>query len=122
MILLVVWVASWLLAPLITRALAMGISRRREYLADAMAAQFTRNPMSLASALDKIEKAGAPTKSIKGGVSHLCIADPLGRLVTAKVGFWGDLFATHPPMALRVARLRAMAFQAQKAGGDIPPE
>ena len=122
MILLVVWLASWLLAPLITRALAMGISRRREYLADAMAAQFTRNPMSLASALDKIEKSGAPTKSIKGGVAHLCIADPLGRSVTSKVGFFGDLLATHPPMALRVARLRSMAFQAGNSRGDLPPE
>jgi Zn-dependent protease with chaperone function len=46
--------------------LALGISRKREYLADAMAAQFTRNPMALADALDKIEKAGAPTKSHQG--------------------------------------------------------
>lgn len=122
LVLLVVWLISWLLAPLITRMLAMGISRRREYLADAMAAQFTRNPISLASALDKIEKAGAPTKMIKGGVSHLCIADPLGRRVTNRAGFVGDLFATHPPMALRVSRLRAMAFQARKAAGDLPPE
>lgn len=123
---LVIWLISWLLAPLVTRMLAMGISRKREYLADAMAAQFTRNPMSLASALDKIEHAGAPTKAIKGGVAHLCIADPLGWSATRKVGLVGDLFATHPPMALRVSRLRAMAFQAQKLAqptvGDLPPE
>lgn len=121
-VLLVVWIISWILAPLITRMLAMGISRKREYLADAMAAQFTRNPMSLASALDKIERAAAPTKAIKGGVAHLCIADPLGRRVSARAGFVGDLFATHPPMSLRVARLKAMAFQTAKASGDIPPE
>lgn len=121
-ILLVVWIISWILAPIITRLLAMGISRKREFLADAMAAQFTRNPMSLASALDKIERAGAPTKAIKGGVAHLCIADPLGRRVSEKAGLVGDLFATHPPMSLRVARLRAMAFQAAKATGDLAPE
>ena len=122
LVLLVIWLISWLLAPLITRMLAMGISRKREYLADAMAAQFTRNPMALADALDRIEKAGAPTKTIKGGVAHLCIADPLGRRVSQKAGFVGDLFATHPPMALRVARLRAMAFQSAKASGDLAPE
>jgi heat shock protein HtpX len=121
-VLLVVWLVSWLLAPLVTRLLAMGISRKREYLADAMSAQFTRNPMALATALDKIEKAGAPTKAIKGGVAHLCIADPLGRNISSRPGLLGDLFATHPPMALRVARLRGMAFQAEKRGGDLPPE
>jgi heat shock protein HtpX len=120
--LLVLWLISWLLAPLVTRLLAMAISRKREYLADAMAAQFTRNPLSLASALDKIEKAGAPTKAIKGGVAHLCIADPLGWKSSAKGGRLADLLATHPPMALRVARLKAMAFQAQKATGDLAPQ
>lgn len=120
-VLLVVWLLSWLLAPLITRLLAMGISRKREYLADAMAAQFTRNPAALASALDKIEKAGAPTRTIKGGVAHLCIADPLERRASNRPGFLGDLLATHPPMAIRVARLKAMAFQAAKRGGDLAP-
>lgn len=120
--LLVIWLISWLLAPLVTRLLAMAISRKREYLADAMAAQFTRNPLSLASALDKIEKAGAATRSIKGGVAHLCIADPLGWKSSARAGRMGDLFATHPPMAIRVSRLKAMAFQARKGAGDLPQE
>ena len=43
-LLFVIWIISWILAPLITRLLAMGVSRKREYLADAMSAQFTRNP------------------------------------------------------------------------------
>ena len=122
LVLLVVWLVSWLLAPLVTRMLAMGISRKREYLADAMGAQFTRNPMSLASALDKIEQAGAPTPSIKAGVAHLCIADPLGRRVSAKSGRIADFLATHPPMAMRVARLRAMAFQGKTTAGDLTRE
>ena len=77
--LLVLWLLSWLVAPFVTRLLALGVSRKREYLADAMSAQFTRNPLALASALDKIEHADAPTASIKRGSAHLCIADPLGR-------------------------------------------
>lgn len=102
--------------------LAMAISRKREYLADAMGAQFTRNPMSLATALDKIEQAGAPTPSTESGVAHLSIADPLGRRVSSRSGRIADFLATHPPMAIRVARLRAMAFQAEKTAGDLPPE
>lgn len=111
---LVLWIVSWLLAPLITRLLAMAVSRNREYLADAMGAQFTRNPLALASALHRIEHAAAPTHAIKRGSAHLCIADPLGRR-PAIAGF----LASHPPMAIRVARLRAMAGGARsQAAGD----
>ncbi|HLA90882.1 MAG TPA: M48 family metalloprotease [Gemmatimonadaceae bacterium] len=119
LIILAIWLVSWILAPIITRLMAMGISRRREYLADAMSAQFTRNPAALATALEKIERASAPTTSIKSGVAHLCIADPLGRRVSSVEGFVGDFLATHPPMALRVARLKAMGYQAQKAAGTF---
>jgi heat shock protein HtpX len=110
-LLFVIWIISWILAPLITRMLAMGVSRKREYLADAMSAQFTRNPMALASALTKIESASAPTTSIKGGAAHLCIADPLGRPVNGAEGKWAELFGTHPPMPTRIARLKMMGYE-----------
>jgi heat shock protein HtpX len=121
LILLVLWILSWLLAPLIVRLLAVGVSRQREYLADATSAQFTRNPMALATALQKIEHAHAPTSSIKTGTAHLCIADPLGRRVTAREGRLADFLGTHPPMAIRVARLKAMAYQDQKRAGSLAP-
>ena len=108
---LVLWILSWLLAPLVTRLLALGVSRKREYLADAMSAQFTRNPGALASALSKIEHSAAPTASIKRGSAHLCIADPLGRRLTNREGFFAELLGTHPPMAIRVSKLKAMAYQ-----------
>ena len=114
-LLIVVWLLSWLIAPFVTRLLALGVSRKREYLADAMSAQFTRNPLALASALEKIEHADAPTTSIKRGSAHLCIADPLGRKASLREGKLADIFGTHPPMAIRVARLKAMGYQQQKA-------
>lgn len=117
--LLVLWILSWLLAPLVTRLLALGVSRKREYLADAMAAQFTRNPLSLATALEKIERADAPTKSIHPGSAHLCIADPAGRKVNQREGRLAELLGTHPPMPLRIARLKAMAFQEEKRQGTF---
>jgi heat shock protein HtpX len=119
-ILLVLWVVSWILAPLIANLMALGVSRDREYLADAMSAQFTRNPMSLATALEKIERADAPTKSIQTGTAHMCIADPAGRALNGREGFVSNLFGTHPPMALRVARLKAMAYQDAKRSGTFP--
>lgn len=120
-ILLVLWVISIILAPVVSRLLALAVSRKREFLADATAAQFTRNPAALASALRTIEDASAPTKSVKRGTAHLCIADPMGRRLTHKQGVVANLFGTHPPMGLRIARLRAMAYAHEKTG-TIPEE
>ena len=107
----VVWLVAIALAPFMAQMLAMMVSRRREYLADASGAELTRNPIGLARALEKIEGAVAPTAAIKRGTAHLCIADPLGRQMNIKEGFWSDLFASHPPMAARIAALKAMAFE-----------
>lgn len=120
LILLVLWIVSWLLAPLIAQLLALGVSRKREYLADAMSAQFTRNPLALASALQKIETADTPATHIKRGAAHLCIADPLGRRLTAHEGLFADALATHPPMAKRITILRGMGYaQLKKEGGSV---
>jgi heat shock protein HtpX len=110
-VLLVLWLLTALLAPLITRLMAMMISRKREYLADASSAELTRNPLALANALKKLENASAPTASIKRGVAHLCIVDPLGKPVNEKEGFWAELFATHPPIQKRIFLLQSMARQ-----------
>jgi heat shock protein HtpX len=120
-ILLVLWVVSIILAPIVSRLLALAVSRKREFLADASAAQFTRNPAALASALRTIEDAAEPTKSIKRGTAHLCIADPMGRRLTHKQGVIANLLGTHPPMGVRIARLKAMAY-AQEKTGAIPEE
>jgi heat shock protein HtpX len=121
-ILLVLWIVSWLIAPLITQLLALAVSRKREYLADASAAQFTRNPLALASALQKIEGAAAPTHAITRGAAHLCIADPLGRRLTNRDGLFADALATHPPMAKRIALLKGMGYAAQKREGTFRAE
>jgi heat shock protein HtpX len=110
-----VWLIAILIAPLLAQLLAMMVSRRREYLADASGAELTRNPLGLASALEKIESAAAPTVSVNRGTAHLCIADPLGRPMNLKEGAWANLFASHPPMAARIAALKEMAFQGRQA-------
>jgi heat shock protein HtpX len=110
-LLLVLWLAAIVLAPIVAQLLAMMVSRRREYLADASGAELTRNPLALASALEKIEHAPGPTPSIKRGTAHLCIADPLGRVTGLRQGRVADLLASHPPMPNRIAVLREMAYQ-----------
>jgi len=111
-IMFVVWIALVMLAPLISRLLAMAISREREYLADASGAELTRNPLALISALEKIRNAVMPTYAINNGVAHMCITDPRGSLIEEKLGLAADLFATHPPMEKRILALKVMAYQA----------
>jgi heat shock protein HtpX len=110
LVMFALWLLAVVLAPVIGQTLAMMVSRRREYLADASGAELTRNPMALASALSKIDEAAAPTASMKQGTAHLCIADPLGRAIGLREGRWANLMASHPPMANRIAALREMAF------------
>ncbi|HMF09265.1 MAG TPA: M48 family metalloprotease [Thermoanaerobaculia bacterium] len=107
----VLWLLSLILAPIIAQLVAMAVSRQREYLADASGAELTRNPLALASALEKIDAATAPTRSIKQGVAHLCIEDPRGSALNDREGAFASLFATHPPMAKRIALLKEMAYQ-----------
>jgi heat shock protein HtpX len=107
----VLWVVSIILAPFVAQIVSLAVSRQREYLADASGAELTRNPLGLASALQKIEDAVEPTPSIKQGIAHLCIADPRGRSLNEREGFFASLFSTHPPIAKRIALLREMAYQ-----------
>ncbi len=111
LIFFVVWVVLIILAPLLSRLLAMAVSRQREYLADASGAELTRNPLALISALEKIRQAVMPTNAINNGVAHMCITDPRGSLIEEKAGFAADLLATHPPMEKRILALKAMAYQ-----------
>jgi heat shock protein HtpX len=117
----IVWFVSWILAPILTQLMAMAVSRKREYLADAMSAQFTRNPGALASALHKIEQPNALKSAITGGAAHLCIADPLGQDASTREGWWADLLGTHPPMRLRIARLNAMGYLGAPAVAATTP-
>lgn len=111
LVFLVLWLVGVILAPLISQIIAMAVSRKREYFADASGAELTRNPMALARALQKLDDASARTESIKRGAAHLCIVDPLGRKINAKEGRAADLFADHPPIAKRIMWLKAMSYE-----------
>jgi heat shock protein HtpX len=104
----VLWLLTLVVAPIVSRMLAMAISRKREFLADATAAQYTRNPGALMRALEKLDGARSPTVSVGRGAAHLCIVDPSDRRFQRWKGVVGDVMASHPPIEERIERLRAM--------------
>ena len=114
LVVLVFWLLTLVVAPIVSRILAMSVSRKREFLADATGAQFTRNPLALASALEKLAAAHSPTKAITQGAAHLCIVDPAPGLLSAREGFLADFLTSHPPITQRIIRLRGMGYQQEK--------
>jgi heat shock protein HtpX len=117
LIVLVLWLVSLVLAPVVARILAMSVSRKREFLADATGVQFTRNPVALATALEKLSAASAATRSITRGAAHLCIVDPSPGLLSSREGFLADVMASHPPIRQRIIRLQGMGYQQAKQQG-----
>jgi heat shock protein HtpX len=114
LVVLVLWLVTLVIAPVVSRILAMSVSRKREFLADATGAQFTRNPMALAAALEKLSAAAAATRSITRGAAHLCIVDPSPGFLSSREGFLADVLASHPPIRQRIIRLEGMGYQQAK--------
>lgn len=110
LLILVIWLIAIILAPILSQIIAMCVSRKREYLADASGAELTRNPIALANALTKISSNYQPSRLINQGTSHLCISDPKNGSLGAKDGWFADLFSTHPPIQKRIEILRQMAY------------
>ncbi len=92
-----------ILSPIISEMIRLGISRKREYAADAGAATFTRNPRGLANALRKISGDTQAEVLANAATNHLYISNP-----SKKKSFWKNAFSTHPPTEERIKRLEQM--------------
>jgi heat shock protein HtpX len=104
-IILVAALVFIILAPIFAQLIYFAISRKREYLADASSALYTRYPEGLASALEKLAASTEQLKSANQATAPMYIINPF-----RKKGFRAsELTSTHPPISERIRILRAMA-------------
>jgi len=100
-VILLIGLVLVIFAPIVSALIQMAVSRQREYLADASAVEFTRNPNGLAEALEILAGDRTPMPECKA-TENMYIVNP-------KVGLRAgadSLFSTHPPIHERIARLR----------------
>ena len=102
-------IAIMILGPIAALLLQMAVSRSREYMADDYSAHLTGRPDMLASALERLHSYNQqlPMESAQPATAHMMIVSPL-----SGGGVMG-LFSTHPPMEVRVERLRQMPIEAR---------
>jgi heat shock protein HtpX len=96
-----------ILGPVAALLIQLAVSRSREYEADHTGAEVSHDPLALASALRKLERAThvVPSQTAQPAFAHLYLVNPLSGQSL------GRLFSTHPPLEERIRRLQAMAGQ-----------
>jgi len=125
-VLLILGLVLLILAPIFAQLIYLATSRKREYLADASSALYTRYPEGLASALEKLGDSTVQVKAANQATAPMYIINPFGKKRAVN-----DWMSTHPPIAERVRILRAMGGnsyadyekayeQAHKGGSMIP--
>ena len=100
LILFVVGLVFLILSPIVTKLIQLAVSRRREYLADATAISFTRNPDGLISALEKISADDSRLDVASDANSFMYIEEP-----NVKKRDKTSLFSTHPSISDRISAL-----------------
>ena len=100
-ILLIIGLIFLILSPIISKLIQLAVSRRREYLADATAVSFTRNPDGLISALQKISSDDSKLEVASESNAFMYIESPFKN----KRKEVSSLFSTHPSVSERVAAL-----------------
>ncbi|MCJ7653882.1 MAG: M48 family metallopeptidase [Dehalococcoidia bacterium] len=104
-IIIIAAIAFMILAPIMAQLIYLSISRKREYLADASSALYTRYPEGLASALEKLAASTDQLKSANQATAPMYIVNPFRKRGMAAE----NLTSTHPPVSERIRILRSMA-------------
>ena len=126
-IILVVGIVLMILAPILAQLIYFAVSRKREYLADASSALYTRYPEGLASALEKLANSNTKVQKANRATAPMYIINPLQKKSSLSAE---GITSTHPPIAERIRILRAMggasyaayneAYKSTKGAGVMP--
>jgi heat shock protein HtpX len=116
-IVLVLVIVGFILAPFAAVLLRLSLSRRREFLADAGAAEILNDPEAMALALRRLEQDPTMIRYAGAATAHLWVESPTDRVDSTRGGVqeFSSWFNTHPPMKARIAAL-------EEAGGFRLPE
>lgn len=101
-ILMLIGFVLLILAPIFGKLMQLAISRRREFLADATAIKFTRNPDGLISALQKISSDPNKLETANQSTAHMYFSSPFRKGEKKQ----SDLFSTHPSIEARIEAIR----------------
>jgi heat shock protein HtpX len=107
-IILILGIVFAILSPIIAQLIQLAISRRREFMADAGSVEITRQPSGLIAALEKISADQEPLEAANKATAHLYIVNPFKEKGHGTVGWFANLFNTHPPINERIKALKAM--------------
>ena len=115
-VLMIVGFIAVLLAPLAAQLIRFAVSRQREYLADATAAQMLRDPQSMVDALRRLEEDPTPLTRFESANAHLWFEEPNDLKGRGQAASLARRFATHPTLEQRIVRL------AQLNAGTVDPD
>ena len=102
-VLMVIGLICLILSPIFATLMQLAISRRREYLADATAVEFTRNPEGMISALTKLGEDTAEMDTASKSTAHMYITNPFKKGRKSKSTSW---FSTHPSIEDRIKAIQ----------------
>lgn len=123
-IVVVIAIVGFILAPYAALLLRMSLSRRREFLADAGSAEILNDPEAMALALQRLQHDTTTLKYAEVSVAHLWVESPTDRVETDRSGVSAltHLFQTHPPLDARIAALEeAGGFKlGEQPPSDVP--
>ncbi len=109
-ILMLVGLVFLILAPIFGSLMQLALSRKREFLADSTAVEFTRNPDGLISALEKLENDPHELKTANNATANMYIINPFKKNAKNSKKRTTNIWSTHPSTADRIEALRNIKY------------
>jgi heat shock protein HtpX len=121
LIFLVLGILALILAPIAAQLIRFAVSRQREYLADASAAEMLRDPQSMVNALRRLELDPTEITRFEVATAHLWFEEPNETEGKDRAAKMARRFATHPSIQERIERLATLNAGTVRLDAPLPP-